>query len=545
MIVDLKSTPHKTPRLIVEGGLVNGNGDSGLSATVSAKLFENPDNSIIVFDYYNDPDIVSSFEGYLWGGLAGLYPGDGSAGTPGEGDPRDYSTGSYALWTAMDDSPVHLHEGTEDQDVPYTSMFNLGEGPTPIPLDSFLVFVPDRWNISEDRGPIYSVTFGGRNLVVDSDSVDQAINDIIDDQETSENIMDGEFCEEDTYKDYEGHLGDLLPGIYEAEDALNGLKNDGMLAYIFKYEEYLVNKEIVKNSNISNTLKAQLMAGSANAIASIRDLDAALEEMSDAKANFVQKDIHGNWVRTQQWMLRPNNTQIQMLNITHRGSGPLKGSSGMDFSAFLTEAYSTNLSAKDLPWDSWLATRTNKSGVRYIENSSKAPELESMYVKMFNPTGEFIKEERSFDSRVDERQVISNEELTLANEGNINNPAMYTFDKGLSFDNNEYRVDSGVGKFNYVFGDSSINSIEVAFFAVGDGANNGNNYQYSNDIHDIWDALRVNSQHGPEIGENNLEIVVDATRNGDRKYNYFVNPIDVIYVPMNRMIWKAKEEPVS
>ncbi|SPD73084.1 hypothetical protein PITCH_A1680001 [uncultured Desulfobacterium sp.] len=164
---------------------------------------------------------------------------------------------------------------------------------------------------------------------------------------------------------------------------------------------------------------------------------------------------------------------------------------------------------------------------------------------MFNPSGEYIREERSFNSRVDERQVIGHEELTLANEGNINNPATYSYDKGGSFDAGEYHVDSGTGKFNYMFGDSSLNSVEVAFFAVGDGADNGNNYQYSNDVNDIWDALRVNSQHGPEIGENNLEIVVDATRNGDRNSNYFKNPIDVIYVPMNRMIWNAKDEPAS
>jgi len=528
---------------------INGDGGSDYPATVSAKLFENPDNSIIVFDYYNSPEVVASFAGYLGGGMAGLHPGNGSPGTPGVDDPRDHSTGSYALWTAINDSPVHLHQGTADEDVPYTSMFNLPEGSAPIiPLDSFFVFVPDRWNVSEDRGPTYSVTFGGRNLVVDSGSVDQAINDVIDDKETFDKVMAGEFSnDESTYRDYEGHIGDLLPGVFEANDALNNLKNDGLLAYIFKYEEYLINKEIVRNSNISNTLKARLMAGSANAIASIRDMDAALEEMQDAKANFVQKDIHGNWVRTQQWMLRPNDTQIQMLNITHRGSGELKGASGMDFSAFLTESYSRNLSVKDLPWDSWLGTRTNKSGVRYIENCSKSPELERMYVKLFNPGGEYLKEERSFDPRVEysDRQYISNEELTIANEENINSPAQYSYDTGGDFGVNEYRVEPGTGKFNYVFGDNSLNHMEVAFFAVGDGANNGNNYPYSNNVNDIWDALRVNSKHEPEIAENNLEIVVDSTRNGDRKYNYFKNPIDVIYVPMNRMIWKAKEVPVS
>jgi hypothetical protein len=519
---------------------IQGNGDSDYPATVTAKLFENPDNPTIVFDYYNSPEVVASFKGYLYGGMAGLHPGDGSPGTPGEGVPRDPNIGIDALSKAIQSSPVHLYQDPQL----YTPMSNLVNNvPTDIPLDSFFVFVPDRWNIAEDSGPIYSVTFGGRNLVVGSDSVDQAINDVIDDKGSFDKIMAGEFCEESTYKDYKDKdgvltIGDLLPGVFEAEDALNNLKNDGLLAYIFKYEEYLINKEIIKNANMEDSKqKADLMKGSATAIASIRDMDAALEEMQDAKANFVQKDIHGNWVRTQQWMLRPNNTQIQLLNITYRGSGELKGASGMDFSVFLTESYSRNLSAKDLPWDSWLGTRKNKSGVKYIENCSKSPELESMYVKLFNPGGEYMKEERSFDPRVEDsdRQYISNEELTLANEEHGNT---YDYDNGGNFDANEYRIEPGTGKFNYVFGDSNLNHIQVAFFAVGDGTKNGITYPYPlGDISDIWDALRVNSQHGPHIFDNNLEIIANEV--GD-KYKFFKNSIDIIYVPMNRMIWKEK-----
>ena len=50
---------------------------------------------------------------------------------------------------------------------------------------------------------------------------------------------------------------------------------------------------------------------------------------------------------------------------------------------------------------------------------------------------------------------------------------------------------------------------------------------------DIWDALRVNAAAGNHhIGTNTLEIVIDEAG------SLFSNPIDVIYIPMSRMLWK-------
>lgn len=57
------------------------------------------------------------------------------------------------------------------------------------------------------------------------------------------------------------------------------------------------------------------------------------------------------------------------------------------------------------------------------------------------------------------------------------------------------------------------------------------------DLADMWDALRVNEDWwgSPNIGKNNLEIAID------REANYFEKPIDVVYIPMSRMLWKNKE----
>ena len=51
---------------------------------------------------------------------------------------------------------------------------------------------------------------------------------------------------------------------------------------------------------------------------------------------------------------------------------------------------------------------------------------------------------------------------------------------------------------------------------------------------EIWDALRINEPGAPKIGSNNLEICIDNGMNT----NIFSNPIDVVYIPMSRMLWK-------
>ena len=41
------------------------------------------------------------------------------------------------------------------------------------------------------------------------------------------------------------------------------------------------------------------------------------------------------------------------------------------------------------------------------------------------------------------------------------------------------------------------------------------------------------------IGNNTLEIAIDAGG------NVFANPIDVVYIPMSRMLWKSEETRIE
>ncbi len=112
----------------------------------------------------------------------------------------------------------------------------------------------------------------------------------------------------------------------------------------------------------------------------------------------------------------------------------------------------------------------------------------------------------------------------------------YGYDADGAFENGSYHVEPADLRefgFDYVFpsGVDNPQRINVAFYVVGDIDCTGRS---KGGIDEIWDALRINEPGAPKIGSNNLEICIDNGMNT----NIFSNPIDVVYIPMSRMLWK-------
>jgi hypothetical protein len=251
-------------------------------------------------------------------------------------------------------------------------------------------------------------------------------------------------------------------------------------------------------------------------------------------------------VRTQQYILRPDEQTVQILNVSLRGeTGPSSGLSTIDARTTFTSALDPNVSLKTLPWSSWMNTRVDSTMGKYVKTTSSAPELDNMSVRFANPGNESLKEARFFDDRtssVDSNgnpfyyHPVSSETLTL------NDIESFTYnDKPV---NGEYTITTNTGDgtnpagFSYmVKSNGTITSIPVAFFVVGDGdrpENRGEMPGYDDQsFQDIWDALRVNEPGAPNIGTNNLEVAIDQGR------QYFRSPIDVVFIPMSRMLWKS------
>ena len=169
-----------------------------------------------------------------------------------------------------------------------------------------------------------------------------------------------------------------------------------------------------------------------------------------------------------------------------------------------------------------------------------------MSVEFVNSGGESLTESREFSLEIGQDkygrslQNIAAEQLAIYAKGDLNTYGYVSGSPGVG----EYSIASnGPGTGFYYDIEGSNSDINVAFYAVGDEDDTGN-YQYPGSMDDIWDALAVNESFHPTVGNGkNLEIVMDPTADGDpdRLGNTFNNPIDVVYVPMSRMLWKDKE----
>lgn len=261
--------------------------------------------------------------------------------------------------------------------------------------------------------------------------------------------------------------------------------------------------------------------------AALRERDAAFVRSADAHTGQVLKDSNGYWVRVRQYVLRPDPQSVRMLNISMRqGNGPLAGLSSIDWTTTLDNPYTGNL--RDLPWGSWLNTRTDNG--RHIEYAADAyPEIHpaNMSVQFRNTARETLSESRTFGAPVQsaamKRQAIENEQLRLGNTA-----VAYEYTAGQP-DALQYTVTANTdGGFNYVLGDGN-SDIPVVFNIVGDGDTPGNNDKPA--FTDIWSALNVNETGAGRIGDNNLEIRIDPGR------DVFSAPIDVVYIPLSRMHW--------
>lgn len=520
------------------------------TASFSATLY---DNGWIAFSY-GDVGLLGDHPSAWEAGyhaLVGLSPGDGSASDhPGPGETRE--------WTAVDFSEVDgaydyvnyegLYEWWDTLDASTDGAFDLA--------DSYLIFRPG--------SPKYAPTAGTRDMFVDVATMDRAVERTLADADLLASVdageyMPGTFGTEGNTSGFSGVWSGYRyglqtmgqdaegnPEVYTSSATLEGLNQSGFMAYAVQVEEDRVNREILDlhRQRLKGDLRRQV--DHTLAYGDIRARDDWLTQKADAQAGRVLKDRNGHWVRVQQYVLRPDEETVQVLNVSLReGNGELAGISSMDWRTRFTESVD-GVDLKTLPWGQWLDTQESARG-RYVRTTAEAPELGTMSVTLTNPVEESLKEARDFAGKsvVDSayRQAIDKERLTL-----VANGLSGTFDYAQGeapLRNGQYRVvaqgagsSSNPGGFLYTLRTGgSERDVNVGFFVVGDGDRSDNRGLASGDhssvgFKDIWDALRVNEPGAPQIGENNLEIVVDAEK------QVFSRPVDVVYVPMSRMLWK-------
>ena len=433
---------------------------------------------------------------------------------------------------------------------------------------------------SEDEDASLSIlhirTGSSRDMIVDESSLQKALDDSVEDISLKNNIdkkktipgilnpngltagfhgkWSGEiYGVEEIYGYEDENLGlqtvgqngyDGTPRLFLNEETLNHINNDGLLAYAVQLEEDRVNKKIMEMHD-SQIIESALYT--AEKYRGIRERDAWLVRRADAQAGRVLKDRRGNWVRVQQYILRPDTETVQLLNVCLRsGNDELSGISTVNWTTNFSESYTGDL--RSLPWSNWLdshETAGENRIFRYVSGAveRKPPLLESMTLTFSNPDHESFVSERTFSGSFienfnDYRQVITGERLRIDNGDSVNT---FEYTSGASPKIGEFRpdysepIDNG---FAYLLGGME-NRINIGFFVVGDGdhpENRGEISGYGSNLKfdDIWEPLRVNETGAVTIENNNLEIEIDSEK------HFFKKPVNVIYIPMSRMLWKSE-----
>lgn len=268
-----------------------------------------------------------------------------------------------------------------------------------------------------------------------------------------------------------------------------------------------------------------------------RHHDSVMERISDAQTGKVLTDSHGYRVRAEQYVLRPNDQTVQVMNISLRTkeAGGLSGLHTLNwmttFDGSLNDLTASQI--RNLPWNNYLNSYTEQI-VSPATPGNIAPT--DMNIKLAHD-GNFIREQTRFGRRNSETQDVRAKTFSyhLAGfgsgakiniripDGSIIEPIAGTIGNPGGF---KYKVKPKKGI-------KPEKSIYVNFHVIADsgGPANGNfsNMQFNN----LGDALRTNLADNPsiDIGNNNLEIGVRPSTGEE-------SLIDLIYIPWNRQNWR-------
>jgi len=368
------------------------------------------------------------------------------------------------------------------------------------------------------------------------------------------------------------------------------LEKSNFLAYVVQVEEDRVNEKILSMSGREDW--NDLVNGTRD-YKNIRDRDAFFVKNADAQAGRVMKDIHGNWVRVQQYILRPDSSTVKVLNVSLReGGGDLSGMSTIDFTTKFTSEIPADKSLRSLPWNNYLTTlhdQWNNKFIKYFYNPEDqygAAPVQSMSVKFSNPGNESVAESRAFygigeiedifpaasltvTALADDivRQYVSNETLTLVNAVQTADIYQNQFDKRIGSTGDIFGDGPLVSSYQYTsyfsgnaqsgyYGSNQtefdrITDISIApetkildvnFYRVHDDYSGmgpedlpGSHVAFEEfGAMDIWKVLLAGEWAGPFVyPHESIEIVM----NNPSGSGFFTNPIDTIYIPMSHMVW--------
>jgi hypothetical protein len=254
----------------------------------------------------------------------------------------------------------------------------------------------------------------------------------------------------------------------------------------------------------------------------LAQLDAKLEEIQDAQTGKVVRDIDGNRVRVDSYVLRPTDNKVDIVYLSHRRDGTHAGVSSLSLEVTFNRSLA-GVDLKTLPWSEYMASDNNitySSQPTYypkVNTTSFDPQAEeaAMILTMKNPDGDYLKVYEGFGALTDVDGSWQQAEVKPIKNMNFNG----TFKR--SSDSIHWTANGGEGYIEETFADNT--HYKISGYVIDDYGNKQStdtftdNTTASLEIDSIRGILRADRKY-------NLEFIVEATEFNGRTIDLIVTP---------------------
>jgi len=274
-----------------------------------------------------------------------------------------------------------------------------------------------------------------------------------------------------------------------------------------------------------------------------RRIEGYIEKIADAQMGKIFRDIHGNRVRVEQYVLRPDSNIVELLNVNLRAGDDL---TVLKWRTHFNKSLDTLPTGqlKTLPWNDYLDTKWAWTAYINSPHQDQGIYPNEMWVGLSHNYDGFA-EGRKLAERNNGKQAIYDRQLTV-NNFNSGQPMDYKYDSEGPQPDGTFSLDAqkrnaGIGGaennpmgfcYSYASATGEQGTLDASFYVISDLGVRQGGYDAMR-VDDIWDALRVNMGSADKnIGTNNLEMIFNSA-----EFQY--RPIDLVYVPFDKLEWKG------
>ncbi|MBN2119602.1 MAG: FecR domain-containing protein [Candidatus Omnitrophica bacterium] len=264
-----------------------------------------------------------------------------------------------------------------------------------------------------------------------------------------------------------------------------------------------------------------------------RQRDYIMDKICDAQRGKVLLDRLGHRVRVEQYVFRPNPTDIMIVNMNYRQSGvAYEGFTMFKFRAVFNASLDklTPVQIRALPWDEYGSSDSNYGANKpaYYPLSMSANVTAKVGVTGYPSFEEVLTYSDVFFSSGSWQQTVDDRTITCVDSvGNVYSGGIDTINSLA------HPQPDNPGGFQYIMVGHPASPINFYFTVLDDSGAKVAKDALLVYFTDFWDILVTNDESYTNIGPYNLEVHIEGGLIGTEP-----SDIDFIFLPLDTMFWR-------